>query len=84
MATTHITDQLLYACDFTELSQSSKHTKNHAEHSNATMIGHEQDVINPFTLDNVPDELVNITIGQLASYEVLNKFVEVAQRRNST
>ena len=55
----------------------------------------EQDVIkiveyvaesqNPFDLDTVPDELVNITTGQVASREVsigLGNFLEVAQKRN--
>ena len=54
----------------------------------------EQDVIkrveyvaksqNPFDLDTVPDELVNITTGQVASREVsigLGNFLEVAQKR---
>ena len=57
----------------------------------------EQDVIkiveyvaesqNPFDLDTVPDELVNITTGQVASSEVsigLCNFLEVAQKRNIT
>ena len=52
----------------------------------------EQDVIkiveyvaesqNPFDVDTVPDELVNITTGQVASREVsigLGNFLEVAQ-----
>ena len=42
---------------------------------------------NPFDLDAVPDELVNITTGQVASREVSigsGNFVEVAQKRNIT
>ena len=55
----------------------------------------EQDVIkiveyvaesqNPFDVDAVADELVNITTGQVASREVsigLGNFLEVAQKRN--
>ena len=57
----------------------------------------EQDVIkiveyvaesqNPFDLDTVPDEVVNITTGQVASREFsigLGNFLEVAQKRNIT
>ena len=57
----------------------------------------EQDVIkiveyvaesqNPFDLDTVPDEVVNITTGQVASREFsigLGNFLEIAQKRNIT
>ena len=92
MATRHITAQ--YA-----VCQNSKQTtaKNHTEHSNTRMARDEQDVIkiveyvaesqNPFDLDTVSDELVNITTGQVASREVsigLGNFLEVAQKRNIT
>ena len=66
--------------------------KNQAEHSKTRMTWDEQDVIriveyvaeshNPFDLDTVPDELVNITTGQVASRKVsigLGNFLEVAQ-----
>ena len=42
---------------------------------------------NPFDLDTVPDELVNITTGQVASQKVANgleHFLEVAQEHNKT
>ena len=42
---------------------------------------------NPFDLDTVPDELVNITTGQEASRGVSigsGNFLEVAQKRNIT
>ena len=81
------------------MCQNSKQTtaKNHTEHSNTRMARDEQDVIkiveyvaesqNPFDLDTVSDELVNITTGQVASREVsigLGNFLEVAQTRNIT
>ena len=81
------------------MCQNSKQTtaKNHAEHCKTRMARDEQDVIkiveyiaesqNPFDLDRVPDELVNITTGQVASREVsigLGNFLEVAQKRNIT
>ena len=66
--------------------------KNHAEHSKTGMARDEQNVIkiveyvaesqNPFDVDTVPDELVNITTGQVASRKVsigLGNFLEVAQ-----
>ena len=80
MATRHITAQ--YAEALKEMCQNSKQTtaKNHAEHSKTMMARDEQDVIkiveyvaesqNPFDLDTVPDELVNITTGQVALREV--------------
>ena len=80
MATRHITAQ--YAEALKEMCQNSKQTtaKNHAEHSKTRMARDEQDVIkiveyvaeshNPFDLDTVPDELVNITTGQVALREV--------------
>ena len=95
MATRHITTQ--YAEAFKEICQNSKQTtvKNHAEHSKTRMARDEQDVIkiveyvaesqNPFDVDAVADELVNITTGQVASREVsigLGNFLEVAQKRN--
>ena len=71
--------------------------KKHAEHSKARMARDEQNVIkiveyvaesqNPFGLDTVPDELVNITTGQVASREVsigLGNFLDVSQKRNIT
>ena len=97
MATRHITAQ--YAEALKEMCQNSKQTtaKNHAEHGKTRMARYEQDVIkiveyvaesqNPFDLDTVPDELVNITTGQVASREVsigLGNFLEVAQKRNLT
>ena len=91
-ATRHITAQ--YTEALKEMYQNSKQTtaKNHqAEHSKARMTWDEQDVIriveyvaeshNPIDLDTVPDELVNITTGQVASREVsigLGNFLEVA------
>ena len=81
------------------MCQKSKQTtaKNHAEHGKTRMARDEQDVIkiveyvaesqNPFDLDTVPDELVNITTGLVASPEVslgLGNFLEVAQKRNIT
>ena len=42
---------------------------------------------NPFDIDTVPDKLVNITTGQVASREVsigLGNFLEVAQKCNIT
>ena len=95
MATRHVTAQ--YAEALKEMCQNSKQTtaKNHAEHSKTRMARDEQDVIkiveyvaeshNPFDLDTVPDELVNITTGQVASREVsigLVNLLEVAQKRN--
>ena len=71
MATRHITAQ--YAESLRKMCQNSKQTtaKNHAEHGKTRMTRDEQDVIkideyvaesqNPFDLDTVPDELVNIT-----------------------
>ena len=66
-------------------------------HSKTRMARDEQDVIkiveyvaesqNPFDLDTVPDELVNITTGQVALRKVsigLVNFLEVAQKRNIT
>ena len=97
MATRHITAQ--YAEALKEMCQKSKQTtaKNHAEHGKTRMARDEQDVIkiveyvaesqNPFDLDTVPDELVNITTGLVASPEVslgLGNFLEVAQKRNIT
>ena len=97
MATRHITAQ--FAESLKEMCQNSKQTaaKNHAEHSKTRMAMDEQDVINiveyvaesqnPFDLDTVPDELVNITTGQVASLEVpirLVDFLEVAQKLNIT
>ena len=64
------------------MCQNSKQTtaNNHAEHSKTRMGRDAQDVINiveyvaesqnPFDLDTVPDELVNITTGQVALREV--------------
>ena len=93
----HITAQ--YAEALKEMCQKSKQTtaKNHAEHGKTRMARDEQDVIkiveyvaesqNPFDLDTVPDELVNITTGLVASPEVslgLGNFLEVAQKRNIT
>ena len=97
MATRHITAQ--YAEAHKEMCQNSKQTsaKSHAEHSKTRMARDEQDVIkivesvaesqNPFDLDTVPDELVNITTGQVASREVsigVVNFLEVAQKCNIT
>ena len=97
MATRHITAQ--YAEALKEMCQNSKQTttKNHAEQSKTRMARDEQDVIkiveyvaesqNQFDLDTVPDELVNITTGQVALREVsigLVNFLEVAQKRNIT
>ena len=61
------------------------------------MARYERDVIkiveyvaesqNPFDLDTVPDELINITTGKVASRETsigLGNFLEVAQKRNIT
>jgi len=91
MVTRHITAQ--YAKAFKELCQNIKQTttKYHAEHSKARMARDEQDVIkivkyvassqNPFDPDTVPDKLVNITTGQVASHEVSNglgNFLKVA------
>ena len=95
MATRHITAQ--YAEALKEMCQNNKQTtaKSHAEHSKTRMARDEQDVIkiveyvaeshNPFDLDTVPDELINITTGQVASREVsigLVNFLEVAKKRN--
>ena len=81
------------------MCQNSKQTtaKNHAEHSKTGMARDEQDVIkivecvaesqNPFDLDTVPEELVNITTGPVALRKVsigLVNFLEVAQKRNIT
>ena len=97
MATRHITAQ--YAEALKEMCQNSKQTtdKNQAEHGKTRMAKYEQDVIkiveyvaesqNPFDRDTVPDELVNITTGQVASREVsigLGNFLEVAQKGNIT
>ena len=97
MATRHITAQ--YAESLKEMCQNSKQTtaKNHAEHSKTRLARDEQHVIktveyvsesqNPFDLDTVPDELVNITTRQVASCEVLivlGNFLKVAQKRNIT
>ena len=97
IATRHITAQ--YAEAIREMCQNSKQTtaKNHAEHGKPRMARDEQDVIKiveyvaeshkPFDLDTVPDELVNITTGQVATREVsigLGNFLEVAQKRNIT
>ena len=78
------------------MSKSKQTTaENHAEHSKTMMARDAQDVIkiveyvaesqNPFDVDTVPNELVNITTGQVASREVsiaksqLGNFLEVAQ-----
>ena len=97
MATRHITAQ--YAEALKETCQNSKQTtaKNHAKHSKTRMASDEQDVMkiveyvaesqNPFDLDKVPDELVNITTGQVASCEVsigLGNSLKVAQKHNIT
>ena len=97
MATRHITAQ--YAEALKEVCQNSKQTsaKNHAEHAKTRMARDEQDIIkiveyvaeshNPFDVDTVPTELVNITTGQVASREVSigsGNFLEVAQKRNIT
>ena len=98
MATKHITAQ--HAEALKEMCQNSKQTtakKNHAEHSKTRMARDDQNVIkifeyvaesqNPFDLNTVPDELVNITTGQVASREVsigLGNFLEIAQKRNIT
>ena len=92
MATRHITAQ--YTEALKEMYQNSKQTtaKNQAEHSKTRMAWDEQDVINiveyvaeshnPFDLDTVPGELVNVTTGQVTSREVsigLGNFLEVSQ-----
>ena len=97
MATRHITAQ--YAEALKEMCQNSKQTaaKNHTELNKTGMARDEQHVMkiveyvaesqNPFDLDTVPDELVNITTGQVASREVSigsGNFLEVAQKRNIT
>ena len=97
MATRHIIAQ--YAETLKEMCQNSKQTtaKNYAAHGKTRMARDEQAVIkiveyvaesqNPFDLDTVPDELVNITTGQVASREVsigLGNFLEVALKRNTT
>ena len=69
---------------------SSKQTtaKNHAEHSNTRMTRDEQDVTkiveyvaesnNPFDVDTVPDELVNITRGdQIEVFKILNGYENI-------
>ena len=97
MATRHIAAQ--YAEALKEMCQNSKQTtaNNHAEHNKTRMARDEQDVIkiveyvaesqNPFDLDTVPGEIVNITTGQIASRELsigLGNFLEVAQKHNIT
>ena len=97
MAARHITAQ--YTEALKEICQNSKQTtaNNHAEHSKTMMARDEQDVIkiveyvaesqNPFDLDMVPDEFVNISTGEVASREVsigLGNFLEVAHKRNTT
>lgn len=93
MVIRHITAQ--YTEAFKELCNSSDQptTKNHNGHGKTMMTRDEQDVIkiveyiessqNPFDLDTVPDEFVNITTGQVASPEVTNglgNFLEVAHK----
>ena len=97
MATRHITAQ--YAEAIKDRCQNSKQTaaKNYAEHSKIGMARNEQHVMKiveyvaesqiPFDLDTVPDELVNITTGQVSSREVSigsGNYLEVAQKHNIT
>ena len=97
MVTRHITAQ--YTEAFKELCHSNKEAKitNHAEHGKARIARDERDVVkiaeyvrssqNPFDLETVPDELVNVTTGQVASREVsdgLGNFLEAAEKRNMT
>jgi len=97
MVTRHITEQ--YTEAFKELCHSNKEAKitNHSEHGQTTMARYERDVVkieeyvrstqNPYDLETVPDELVNVTTGQVASREVsdgLSNFMEAVEKRNIT
>lgn len=95
-ATRHITAQ--YTEAFKELCHGNSEiaSTHHAEHGKTRIIRDEQDVTkiveyvsntqNPFDLCTVPDELVNIATGQVASQEVSNglrHFLTDAQKRNT-
>ena len=94
MATRHISAQ--YAEALKEMCQNSKQTtaENHAEQSKTRMARDEQDVIkiveyvaesqNQFDLDTVPDELANITTGQVALREVSIGFGKFPQSCSET
>ncbi|KAJ4928896.1 hypothetical protein JOQ06_004518 [Pogonophryne albipinna] len=85
-------------CDaMTELCDSAVHApKSHKEHGAARMDRDEreikkimefvQDRQNPFDFEKVPDELINITSGQVASQNVakdLSSFLEDGEKRNA-
>ena len=82
MVTQHVTAQ--YTEAFKELcgEDTEVASTSHTEHGKTRMVRDEQDVTkimesvsntqNPFDLHTVPDELVNIATGQIASQEVSN------------
>jgi len=97
MVTRHVTAK--YTEAFKELCDGDTEvaSTNHAEHGKTKMVRDEQDVTkitefvsnaqNPFDLCTVPDELVNIATGQVASQEVSNglgHFLTDAQKCNKS
>lgn len=97
MVTRHVTAQ--YTEAFKELCDQQPDVGDtyHAEHGKTRMARDEQDVTkilefvsnaqNPFDLDTVPNELVNIATGQIASQEVSNglgHFIREAKKRNKS
>ena len=97
MVTRHIIAQ--YTEAFKELCHSNKEVKitNHSGGGQTRMARDERDVVkieeyvrstqNPYDLETVPDELVNVTTGQVASQEVsdgLGNFMEASEKRNIT
>ena len=94
MVTRHITAQ--YTEAFKELCHSNKEEKitNHSEHGQTRMARDERDVVkieeyvrstqNPFDLETVPDELVNVTTGQVASQSPTGSAISWRLQRSAT
>lgn len=97
MVTRHVTAQYTEAFKVLCDGDTEAAAQNHAEHGKTRMARDEQDVTkivefvsnaqNPFDLATVPDELVNIATGQVASQEVssgLGNFLKDAQKHNKS
>ena len=78
------------------LCNSASTIKKHAEQGDTRKNRDEEDVVkimdfvnqahNPFDLDTVPKDLINISTGQVASQEVtksLEQFMDVAKHKNA-
>ncbi|KAK1904701.1 Beta-glucanase [Dissostichus eleginoides] len=95
LITRHVTSE--YCDAMTELCDAAAHApKSHKEHGAARMDRDERETIkimefvqdrqNPFDLEKVPDELINITSGQVASQKVakdLSSFLEDGEKLNA-